>query len=239
MIKEDILLNEIKSRGFWRINIRPLGKPQEIELGKLKELVRNAHVELRGWYYPFFGEGQSDNSSISLHNNYLEGRVNWSEYKEIWRIYRSGQFIHYDALHEDWYGKGRIGNVDNEPGKYLNFVGSVIFYITEIMEFVVRLNRLKLYPDGVKISIELHNTAGRQLKSFEGFRHLSFPRITQEATVMFEKKYLPDELVASPADLALEPIRHVFSVFNFADISEDVLKNDQKTLYGYNGHERS
>jgi hypothetical protein len=234
---KDEFIDTIKSRGYWRINFQPIGKPADFSLKECEELVDKNSVKLRGWYYPFYGHGDADNHGIENHNNYVQGWIDSGEFKEFWRMYKSSQFLHYSAVQEDWSTpevEGRFSPNDLEPGKYLNFVGSLTYYITEIVEFLARLHHSGLYAEGAYVSISLNNTKGRQLSSFDAFRRLSFPRVTQENPITFEKAFSPDDLQLPAKDLAIEPIVHFFEMFNMADISIDqVIKKDQETLYGY------
>lgn len=236
---KDEFIDIIKSKGYWRINFRPLGPPRNHSMAELKNLVRENNIQLRGWYYPFFRDGSDDHYGLENHNNYLGGWIDWNEYKEFWRLYRSGQFLHYDTVKEDWMGERDVVGVHVEPGKYLNFIGSLTYYVTEITEFLTRLYKSGLYPEGARLSIELHNTRGRQLASFEAMRHLSFPKITHENVISFQKDYSPDKLAELPADLAIVPLLHFFEMFGFGDVSvEQVIKKDQETLYGYKDGQR-
>jgi hypothetical protein len=233
----DDLITKIKSRGYWRINFQPTGKPLELSLKECDELVDQNAVKLRGWYYPFYGHGAADNHGIESQNKYRQGWIESGKFKEFWRMYRRGQFLHYSAVQEDWMTaepEGRFFSVDVEPPKYLNFVGSLTYYITEIIEFLARLHKAGLYKEGVHVSISLHNTKGRQLTSFDGARHLSFVRKTQADSILFEKTYKPSELEQPARDLAIAPIVYYFELFDMPDISIDqVIKVDQETLYGY------
>lgn len=236
---KDDFIDTIKSRGYWRINFQPTGKPANLSLKECEEFVDKNSVKLRGWYYPFYGHGSANNHGISNYNNYVGGWIDAGEFKEFWRMYQSGQFLHYSAVQEDWLTPEtntiRRNPNELEPGKYLNFVGSLTMYITEIIEFLTRLHRSGLYQDGVSVKISLHNTKGRELTSFEFMRTLSYPRKTQEDPIVFQHTYTPDELSQPARDLAIEPILRFFELFNFADVSvEQVIKKDQDTLYGYN-----
>ena len=120
-----------------------------------------------------------------------------------------------------------------EPGTLLNFVGSLNYYITEVFEFLVRLHKSGLYPEGVKLHISLNNTRGRKLASFEFMRDLSFPKITAVEKIVFEKVFSPEELNLPATELAIETLVHFYELFNFPDISVDlVIRKDQETLYG-------
>lgn len=232
----DSLVDLIKSRGYWRINFQPTGAPAELSLKDCEELIAKNHVHLRGWNYPFYGHGSADNHGVENHNTFCQGWIDSGEFKEFWRMYKSGQFLHYSVVHEDWMTPetrdARFHSLELEPGKYLNFVGSLTYFVTEIIEFSSRLHRSGLYKDGVTLSISLNNTKGRELNTFEGFRHLSFPKVTQAEIIEFKKSYTPQELDLPAKDIAVEPILHFFKLFNFGDVSVDqVIKKDQDSLY--------
>jgi hypothetical protein len=235
---KDEFIDIIKSRGYWRINFQPTGEPSKLTLKECEDLIDKNSVKLRGWYYPFYGHGSADNHGIENRQGFKQGWIDSGEFREFWRMYQSGQFLSYSAVQEDWMTaevQGRFSDKELEPMKYLNFVGSLTMYITEVIEFLTRLNRSGLYQEGVLVSIALHNTKGRELSSFDAFRRLSFPRVTQEDPILFERSYTPTELQQAAKDLAIEPIVHYFEMFNMADISVDqVIKRDQETLYGYN-----
>jgi hypothetical protein len=229
-------ITKIKSRGYWRINFRPIEAPMQLTLKQCEELVERNNVRLRGWYYPFYGHGNADNHGIENLNNCCQGWIESGEFKEFWRMYKSGQFLHYKAVNEDWYdepGAFYKPQVPLEAGKrYLNFVGSLTYHVTEIMEFLSRLHKDGLYGKGAYVSISLNNTKDRELTSFDFLRHLLFPRITAENNITFEKTYSQDELNQTGRELAIEPLKHVYEVFNFGDISvEQVIKKDQEALY--------
>jgi hypothetical protein len=233
---KDELIDQIKSRGYWRINFQPTDKPMNLSLKECEELIDNNNVKLRGWYYPFYGHGTADNHGIEKHDGYVQGWVSSGEFTEFWRMFQSGQFLHYSVVQEDWRTpevEGRFDTNDLEPGKYLNFVGSLTYYITEIMEFLSRLYKAGLYQQGVYVKISLNNTKERQLASFDAFRRLSTPRVVHDNTITFEKTYTPDDLTQSGRDLAIEPLLKFYELFDLADISVDqVIKKDQDKLYG-------
>ncbi len=237
-MKDDFIAT-IKSRGYWRVNFEPIGAPANLTLTECDDIVNKSCVRLRGWYYPFYGHGTANNHGIYNRSGYRQGWIDSGEFREFWNMYQSGQFLYYAAVHEDWLTKEtsetRHNPAEVEPGKYIDFVSSLTMYITEIMEFLVRLHRSGLYQEGVKISISMINTKGRSLYSFDTSRYLSFPRTTQEESIVFEHTYAPEELDISARDLAIEPVVHFFAMFNMEDISvKEVIKKDQDKLYGFN-----
>src|SRR5689334_3159854 len=96
------LLDTIKSRGYWRINFQPTGRPMNLTLKECEDLVDRNSVKLRGWYFPFYRHGSADDYGTENHNNYCLGWIDSGEYKEFWHMYKSGQFLHYSAVREDW-----------------------------------------------------------------------------------------------------------------------------------------
>lgn len=237
-MKEE-LIDIIKSKGYWRINFQPVSKPKEFTLAECNALIEKNSVKLRGWYYPFYGYGDADNHGFENHNNFRQGWIDSTEFKEFWRMYKSSQFLHYVAVTEDWWTPQnraeRFSQVaEEQPKSFLNFVGSLNYFVTEVYEFLSRLYNSGLYEEGVIVSISLHNTKGRRLSNFDFSRHLSRAYITQEDTIEFKKTYTPEDLAKSPKDLAIDPIVHIYEQFNFNDISvQQVIKVDQDTLYGY------
>ncbi len=234
----DDFIEKIKERGYWRVNFQPLGPPADLTLAECDRLIADNHVRLRGWYYPFYASGDRDNHGFSNRNGYRQGWIDAGEFKEFWNMYKSGQFLHYSAVHEDWQDVPNDtlwGNREPiEPGVYLNFIGSLTMYFTEIYELLVRLHKASLYSEGVKVSISLINTQGRKLASFDAMRSLHFDKITHEDRIDFVKNYSPDDLQTPARDLAIPAILHFFEMFNFEDVSVDlVIKKDQDTLYGY------
>ena len=234
----DELLETIKSRGYWRINFQPLGPPADFTIQECDRLIRDNHVQLRGWYYPFYASGDRDNHGFTNRNGYRQGWIDAGEFKEFWNMYKSGQFLHYSAVHEDWMdvpGDTLWGNHEIiEPGAYLNFIGSLTMLFTEIYELLVRLHREGLYSDGVKISISLINTQGRKLKSFDVFREPSYDMVCRDSRIDYTKTYSPSDLQQPARDLAIPAIVHFFEMFNFEDVSVDlVIKKDQDMLYGF------
>lgn len=236
----DEFIDTIKERGYWRVNFQPLGLPAELSLQQCDELIANNHVRLRGWYYPFYARGDRDNHGFTNRDGYRQGWIDAGEFKEFWNMYKSGQFLHYSSVQEDWQDTPEDtlwgGNREPiEPGKYLNFISSLTMHITEIYELLVRLRKAGLYGEGVKLSISLINTRGRKLSSFDAMRSLSFDKTTQESRIDFVRSYSSEDLQDPARDLAIPAIVHFFEMFNFEDVSVDlVIKKDQDMLYNYN-----
>lgn len=139
---EKELLGKIKSRGYWRVNFRPLvfTKNKIEKLFDCRTIIQSSVVELRGWDYPHF-PGQNDaKQEIYNCNDYIESWIDWGVFKEIWRFYQSTQYIHFFAALEDWYEEDNFFKERQhiKPGTSLDIVQTT-FKITEVYEFLRRL----------------------------------------------------------------------------------------------------
>ena len=92
------LLEKIKSRGYWRVNIQPLTATIRLDtLQKCREVVDKSSVELRGWDFPHIPRKNDQTTGGAPVGSYYEGWVDWENYKEFWRMYKSGQFFHFNC----------------------------------------------------------------------------------------------------------------------------------------------
>lgn len=229
----NLILERIKSRGHWRINFEPLVYPTNPRsLSECLQVVEKNAVSLRGWDYPTIPRRKEGDVGIFAGKNFYEGRENWNTHIEWWRIYQSGQFLHYVALSEDWAEYGGWGITEKRelaPGSQLNIIGGVVYQLTEIFEFLSRLAQNGLYEEGVRVSLTLQNTKGRRLTaSFD--RMLSDNYITSLPDISYERVCSKEEMVTKGRELAMEAIIHFFERFNWINVPRDVFRNDQERL---------
>lgn len=229
------LIDKIKSRGYWRINFQPLVFGQKIKtIGECKDLIQKNSVRLRGWDYPHFPQRVDDDTGTEPAAEYFAGWIDWNNHKEFWRMYKSGQFLHYIALREDWLEEDDWHhNLSKEikPMTSLGVVGSVIYQMTEIFEFLSRITNAGIYDEGVSVSIILKNTKGRELWIEDGNRMpFIFPHKTGADNIEFAKQYSKDELISKPKELAIEAILLIFDSFGWDNPSMDVIRKDQENF---------
>jgi hypothetical protein len=222
-------IEKIKSRGFWKIIIRPSEFiPNRISnISECKSIVRDNSVLLRGWDYPHYDTNYEPTTGI----DYVEQSVDWNIHIEAWRMYQSGQFVHYHALWEDWHELDTFwGQVQQiPPGVYLNLIGTV-YLMTEIFEFSARLAAKGVLGDHCEIIIELNNTKSRQLKAFPVDRAF-FSRYETALDNIPRKIQIPvNELIGRSTELALEQIEWLYRRFNWDNVNIAVFKEDQRKL---------
>ncbi len=229
------LLKKIKSRGYWRVSIRPTEfEPDRISIIACDQIVRDSTVSLRGWDYPHYPTQEFDYQGLYTYDNYVESRTDWQRYKEIWRMYQSAQFIQYLGLREDWLdedGWHADGEAGIEPKSVLGMVGT-IYTITEVYEFLKRLVSNGLYEQGASVEISLKNTENRQIVIFERPRgRLYEDYVTSAQEINVPKKLLTaDELVEDSNELAINAVQHLFERFGWKNQPVDVFVGDQVKL---------
>lgn len=227
-------IEKIQSRGYWRVNFQPLVDEVKIKsLSDCSSIVEKNSVSLRGWNYPHFPRRKGDDTGLEPMSNYYQGWIDWNNYKEFWRMYQSGQYLHYFGLREDWAefsDWGIVENQTNKSGEKLSIVGT-IYEMTEIFEFLSRLTREGIYDEGVRVSISLKNTEDRKLSLEDPMRGPLWEEYkTTMKDIDFTEKYTKEALVTKPQDLAMEAIVYFFERFGWHNPPIDTLKKDQDNL---------
>lgn len=227
------LMEDIKSRGYWRVEFHST----EYQAKRLKTrasmeaLVSNAMVSLRGWPYPYYQANET-----VYNGKWLEGWVAWSNYREYWRLYESGQWIHYARLQGAGAPREEVFRgmtpLPPEHAGYVHIRGYVLFTLTEMFRFAVGLAQGGVLDPTAFLSVQLHNTKDYMLyESFERF--FTFRYVNQsDMPITLEETIPASELPAAADRMALEMAIKVFSVFGWipADAAIRNLTEDQRKL---------
>ncbi len=223
------IMEKIKSRGHWKIIIRPSAfmQNQIPELSRCKTLIRDNKVQLRGWDYPHYDM----NAEINTGLDYVEQLSEFLDHIEAWRFYQSGQFIHYKALWEDWFeARTNIGQQQkNLPNESLSIIGTV-YLLTEIYEFASRLGAKGILGDSCEIHITLFNTMNRKLKMFDSRRLFFDEYKTTLGEIPRSVSLKTTDLIGRSSELSLEHSVWLFQRFNWDDIKTETLKENQMEL---------
>lgn len=133
------ILDDIRGGPHWKVVIRPQSFEQEriAMLDDCLTAVRDSQVWLHGRHYPCRGENRA------MGEDWVAA---WAESRgrsEYWRLFQSGQFVHYFTFMEDmpsWRSESdrQYGNRSPEANGYLD-VDNVLYTCTEIFEFTARL----------------------------------------------------------------------------------------------------
>ncbi len=160
------LLEKIRSRGHWRVRIRPI----QFEDGRISDAAELEHildrtfVQLRGWDFPHLGSNPLEHCEDAKGNVWVGRETDWEDYVEFWRFYRSGQFIHYSGMKEDWPDQRQISAFYQglEPGEALDAFEAIIRF-SEILEFAARLVFRPADLERINLEVTVNGLEGRAL----------------------------------------------------------------------------
>lgn len=209
-------LAKIKSRGYWELVIRPTKfvEHRVENVLDLREIARSQRVEIRGWDFPHYGRVDP-----RLAKDHIEQEVDFLRHVEAWRLYRSGQFVHFAGLRADWDEQNRTAGsgvrLVQPPGVVLG-VADTVWILTEAFEFAARLSMTAAGSDRMHVSAMVHGLTGRRLHMEISSRDLS-PRPPVEGLAHFARAedFARGRLVSEPKDLALLWAREVFRQFGW------------------------
>src|SRR5690349_12804433 len=93
------ILKKTESRGYWTVTIRPSDySATRVRLSELEEIVRRCRVYRRGWAFPHLNGYQP----VPRTAEGIGLETEFEHILEIWRLARSGQFVHVSSLWDDW-----------------------------------------------------------------------------------------------------------------------------------------
>jgi hypothetical protein len=225
----ETVLNKIKSRGHWKVIIRPTQfKKNRLSLQECNQFIRECKVMLRGWDYPHIS---SRSPPYVGGEDYMEALTDWDGHIELWRMYQSGQFLHLFGCLEDWLAEeipifGRSRYSDISPGSVLE-VMNTLYRFTEIYEFASRLAQKKLFEETLFLSVTLYGMENRKLIFFDVRRHLG-DYVCRVKNLSQEKTITVNELLGKAHELALDHTIWVLEHFNWLSPPREILKEDQK-----------
>lgn len=233
-MKNDELMKDIKSLGYWRVEIRS-AEYQARRLptcAGMHDLLSRATVSLRGWPYPYYQAHET-----AYNGKWLEGKKAWENFREYWRLYESGQWIHYARVYGAGVAREELfrGTTPLPPqhAGYVPVRGAILFTLTEILRFAAGLAQGGILAPTAFLSAQMHNAKDYMLfesfdRFFPGERYVN----TWDEAITCEQSLPASELSANADRLALDWAIRVFSVFGW-NPTEAAIRNlaeDQKKL---------
>ena len=237
-IDRKALSDTIASRSYWRVDIVP-SVPFNEELienpARCREIARSARVEFRGWDYPHVPQYDNENHEIYLLPDGVGSATDFGFSKEIWSLWRSGQFSHVlseiaDWPEEDWRGSGM--RLPDPSKKYLDPLWTLL-RATEIITFAGNLSRELPGQPTVVLTVKLTKLMNRRLHFFDPRRHWSQD---YECKGMDDYPLFKEELIGPDTDTesllatARERVMGMCQLFGWDHPSETTFENDQRNL---------
>jgi len=223
--QEQTILSKIRQRGYWRVVIRPASFEEKHipEYSELFRIVERNSVRLRGWDYPHVDH----KSEPGRGHDWVGQEFQWEDELEVWRLYQSGQFVHFFAMAGDWRDESSLWPPEQGWvwGRHMYYISTVYSFL-EIFEFAARL---ALSPAGgitMHVEIELGNLKGRRLIP----ETIHYPLAREYRVTLPNWEHVWEgaqtELIAKPRELAALATRDLFTQFGL-DLGLDILKKLQ------------
>ena len=198
------LLEKIRSRGYWKVIIRPATfvEKRVADRSALLPILEKTSVDLKGWSFPHIDSFQR----LDTGSDWIGQELSWDSINELWRFYQSGQFVHYFGMPEDWNGH------DNQ----MLGVADIVLRFTEIFEFAARLAFADVIDDVTRMEITVANVGERLLKLREyGFEKATWIPRANESEMLYKKDLSRSELVAETRELSLDPALELLRRFQW------------------------
>lgn len=221
------IVTKIRTRGFWRIVIRPSSFDQErVRYDELEEIMRRAAVRLRGWDFPHF-----DKHGLKYGMDFVGSETDWQHHLESWKFFQTGQFVFLGGMKLDWRDQSTLSDPLSGyvNGRVLGVIES-LWTITEVFELAARLATTSAGAAEMVVRIELGDLMGRELFVDEARR---MPlQTTCIANIESFNKDFPvgaELLLANPDELAITAAQEVFLRFGWR-ADPEVLRSSQAEL---------
>jgi hypothetical protein len=222
------VLAKLRARGYWRIVVRPATfKESHIpNYTDLFRIVEKNSVRLRGWDYPHIDyQGPSRSGT-----EWIGQEFDCRDKIEVWRLYMSGQFVHFFALAGEWRDVSTTW--PPEPrwnhGQYLYYI-QTINSLVEVFEFAARL---ALSPAGaatMRVEIQIERLQDRQIAEPDSRFQFSRPYTAQTTGWNHLWEGSQTELIVQPRELAAVAARELFDQFGL-DVSLETLNKLQAEI---------
>lgn len=190
-------------------------------------MLERSVVRWRGWDYPHV----DTQTPPHVDKDWIGQEFEWEHYVEVWRLYRSGQFVHFFGMHQDWRDQSTIwpAGGDWKAGETL-YVFDTLFTFTEIFEFAARLAMTKAGDDSMHIDVTVSGLDGRalQLDSSQPAPLLShYTSSVSQVPQSFD--VTRSELLTATKELALGATIELMKCFGW-EPPERVLREEQARL---------
>lgn len=252
------LVKKVKSRGYWQFVFHPVEfQERRLKKSECYDAVQRNNVTLRGWDYPHVepvrrGDGKGN---AEMFDDGFESWTDWADAIEFWKYYRSGQFVHFRALREDWpeehdkilHGFTRelatkMGATYDEPAiRETPFpthprleVVSAIYEITEVVEFWRKMvsDLPDIYSGGLVATIGLGNSLNRRLFDSDFFAGGSLGQPSPSQEVEISKTFSASDIVADSLNQTIELITEFFDEFGYVRNTEKLTNEVERYLAG-------
>jgi hypothetical protein len=226
-VQETAVLAKIRSRGHWRVVIRPteFQEHRVSEYADLWTIVEKNSVRLRGWDYPHIDRSQPPLTG----NEWVGQEYDQEDEIELWRIYQSGLFIHFFTIAGDWRDLSTFWPAGPEWawGREVDYLQTIYSFL-EIFEFA---SRLALSPAGaglMNVGIDMERLMGRRVATTDDDFTMSREYKTAATRWAHRWQGTQTDLIGRPRELAASAAREFFARFGLEVSMATLLKLQQR-----------
>jgi hypothetical protein len=215
------LAAKIKSKGYWRIRIRPTEYMSNriANISDLHPLVQRLAVDIRGWDFPHADFNSVED--LSIHQSYVTQQTDWEHFIEQWRIYQSGQFAYVGALVTDWPSRFSHFQADS----MIVWIEDAIAKYIEVLEFAARLCASPAGANRMWIEVGVYGLRDRHLATTSAMAMFLRGRTATYADDKFvlQEEFSREQLLAEAEQIAFRWSQELFRRFNW-DPEHEVLE---------------
>jgi hypothetical protein len=221
--------DKVKSRGHWLTRVYPELYPPKtalLQLGALERAVSTCSVSFRGWDFPHYSTREQPMRT----RDFVEQSLDWEHFVELWRAYRSGQFVSLAAIPGDWRDQSTLWPPQAGWATGTTFsVEDAVFTLVEVYEFGARWVEAVQLQGPIVIECNLRGIQNRSLELDKRKSGFSMPKVSQVPEWTFRQVYEVPDLLAHARELATEPAIGLFELFGW-DTTVALIDGIQKEL---------
>lgn len=224
------MVKEIRERGHWDVVVRPTAFPEEpLRRDELFSFVERSRVSLRGWDFPHIDL----NDTPIVEVDWVGQLSDWEHHREIWRQYRSGQFVWIGGIPFEWRDRSNWWPPTKgwAANQWLG-VGDVIATFTEVAEFASKLSRHLVSSPSLTVNITLRKAAGRILL-VDSVNRVPLMRAYRASAddIPIERRLSEADLVGDVRRHAAEMAKELFEFFSWRP-QDGLLEDLQREIFG-------
>lgn len=207
------ILDKIKTRGYWRVAIRPpvFRANQFSTLDKAHAIVQRSAVsiEARGWGFP---QVNLDRDLLrGVQDDWVGQELDWHIHVEAWRMYKSAQFVYLGGFWSDW----RDQSIWQRPPETWRpmarlFVGEVIFKLLEAYRFAAGMAAAVPEFDSLSVHAKLVGLRDRVLSLGMSGRGELDTRTLISDSLEYRKTFPREDILGRTDEIALSAAAEVF-----------------------------
>lgn len=221
------------------VSIRPtIYDAHALTLQQCVTVVDTSQVRTRGWYFPHINR---EGTGVGEGGRYVFNETGYNGKDEVWRMYRSSQFLfrgklwevgdeHYQEKLRDNFRYFSSSEARERIVGYISFIG-LIYSVAEIYAFAANLSQAVPLDSSVAVDISLHDTNGWALASGDPSVHLDYAYVST-SNLQRSDHILPiDELVANPLGHAVTATLELFEQLTWFRAGADMIAGWQREIF--------